>query len=103
MSRTDALALVNEVRERAYGDDSGKITDAQFDLQFMIDELGHEFYFELHRRSDLVRFNRFAGGNYNWQWKGGVLDGRAVDTRYNVYPIPSTELSANPNLKNEHY
>ena len=103
MSRTDALALVNEVRERAYGDDSGKITDAQFDLQFMIDELGREFYFELHRRSDLVRFNRFAGGNYNWQWKGGVLDGRAVDTRYNVYPIPSTELSANPNLKNEHY
>ena len=103
MSRADALELVNKVRVRAYGDDSGKISDAQFTLDFMIDELGREFYFETHRRTDLVRFGRFTGGTYLWQWKGGVLDGRAVDSRYNIYPIPATELSANTNLKNDSY
>ena len=37
------------------------------------------------------------------EWKGGVVDGRATDSRYNVYPIPTAELSANPNLKNDNY
>jgi hypothetical protein len=32
-----------------------------------------------------------------------VREGRAVDNRYNIYPIPATELSANPNLKNANY
>ena len=25
-----------------------------------------------------------------WQWKGGVHDGQAVDSKYNIYPIPNT-------------
>lgn len=104
MSRTEATELVNAVRVRGYnGDEAGKISEAQLNLDFIIDELGREFYFELRRRTDLVRFDRFAGSNYNWQWKGGVLDGRGVDKRYNIYPIPMAELSANPNLKNELY
>lgn len=103
MSRSEALDLVNAVRERAYGDASGNIKDDEFDLSFMIEELGREFYFEMHRRTDLVRFGLFTGGSYLWQWKGGVLDGRAVNDRYNIYPIPQAELSANPNLKNEKY
>lgn len=104
MTRTEATELVNAVRVRGYnGDEAGKISEAQLNLDFIIDELGREFYFELHRRTDLVRFDRFAGSNYNWQWKGGVLDGRGVDKRYNIYPIPMAELSANPNLKNELY
>lgn len=103
MTRAEAIALVNEVRARAYGDHSGDITDARFNLDFMIDEFGREFYYECRRRSDLVRHGRFAGDKYNWQWKGGVLDGRGVNARYDIYPIPATELSANPNLKNELY
>lgn len=103
MTRAEALELVNAVRTRAYGDNSGNITDAQLNLAFILDERGREFYHELHRRTDLVRFDSFAGSNYNWQWKGGVLDGRGVDRRYNIYPIPAAELSANPNLKNELY
>lgn len=103
MSRSEVLGLVNDVRYRAYGSDNGKITDAQLNLDFIIDERAREFYHELMRRTDLVRFGRFAGSNYNWQWKGGVLDGRGVDKRYDVYPIPATELAANPNLKNELY
>ncbi|MCM1067925.1 MAG: RagB/SusD family nutrient uptake outer membrane protein [Muribaculaceae bacterium] len=103
MSRTEALGLVNEVRKRAYGDTSGNISDAQLNLEFIIAERGRELYHELHRRTDLVRFGLFTTDAYVWQWKGGVLDGRAVDKRYNIYPIPATELSANPNLKNELY
>lgn len=103
MSRAEALDLVNQVRDRAYGDESGRISDAQLNLDFIIDECGREFYHELHRRTDLVRFDRFTTSSYIWQWKGGVLDGRAVDKRYNIYPIPATELSANSNLKNELY
>lgn len=103
MSRSEAAGLVNEVRRRAYGDRSGDISEAQLTLDFLIDERGREFYHELHRRTDLVRFDRFAGSNYQWQWKGGVIDGRGVDKRYNIFPIPVTELSANPNLKNELY
>ncbi len=103
MSRGEALDLVNLVRHRAYGNDEGNISDAQFTLDFIIDERGRELFNELHRRTDLIRFGRFTTSAYLWQWKGGVIDGRAVDKRYNIYPIPATELSANPNLKNELY
>lgn len=103
MSRSEALGLVNEIRRRAYGDDSGKITDTQLDLAFLLDERGRELYHELHRRTDLVRYGRFTGDRYVWQWKGGVLDGRGTASRYNIYPVPATEISANPNLSNPEY
>ena len=98
-----ALPCVNNVRERAYGNTSGNINVAQLNLQFILDERGRELYWESVRRTDLIRFGKFTGGDYLWQWKGGVLDGRATDSKYNVYPIPAAELSANPNLKNENY
>ncbi len=99
----EARYWVNLVRRRAYGDYSGDISADQFNLKFMIDERGREFYHEMMRRTDLVRFGLFTTADYIWQWKGGTLDGQAVDARYNIYPIPSAELSANPNLKNELY
>lgn len=98
-----ALECVNKVRERAYGSTAGNINLAQLNLQFILDERGRELYWESVRRTDLVRFGRFTGGDYIWQWKGGVLDGRATDSKYNVYPIPVAELSANPNIKNDNY
>ena len=51
----------------------------------------------------MIRYGQFTGGSYKWQWKGGVVDGRSTESKYNVYPIPTAELSANPNLKNENY
>ena len=103
MSRQQALGLVNEVRECGYGDAAGRISDAQFNLPFMLDERGRELYHEMHRRTDLVRFGRFTTDAYVWQWKGGTLDGSAVNARYNIYPIPLSELSANTNLSNPLY
>lgn len=103
MTRPEALGLVNEIRRRAYGDDSGKITDAQLTLDFIIDERGRELYMEMVRRTDLVRFGLFTTDKYLWNWKGGTADGRAVDSRFNYFPIPASELSANSNLKNTGY
>lgn len=103
MTRGEALTLVNQVRERAYGDTSGHITDAQLDLKFMIEERGRELYQEATRRTDLIRFGQFTTSDYIWQWKGGLVDGRAVDNKYNVYPIPAAELTVNPNLSNPNY
>ena len=78
-------------------------TSPQLTLKFILDERGRELYWECTRRTDLIRYGLFTGGSYKWQWKGGVADGRATDGRYNVYPIPTAELSANPNLSNENY
>lgn len=104
ISRSEALDLVNEVRLRAYNnDESGKISDADFTLDFMLDERGRELYLESVRRTDLIRFGKFTSNAYIWQWKGGVLDGRSVNDRYNIYPIPDTDLTANPNLTNPLY
>ena len=104
ITRADALDLVNKVRLRAYHENAaGKISDTEFTLDFILDERAREFYLESLRRTDLIRYDRFTSDSYLWQWKGGVLDGRSVDAKYNVYPIPDTELTANSNLSNPLY
>ncbi|MDE6198754.1 MAG: RagB/SusD family nutrient uptake outer membrane protein, partial [Muribaculaceae bacterium] len=103
LSRSEALNLVNKVRERAYGDMSGNISDSEMDLQFFIDERARELLHESVRRTDLRRFGMFTTDKYIWQWKGGVVDGKAVDSKYEIYPIPATELSVNTNLSNPNY
>ena len=102
-SRSVALGYVNKLRARAYGDNSGNITDGQMTADFILDERARELYLECVRRTDLIRYGKFTTSSYRWQWKGGTKDGRAVDSKYNIYPIPSTELTANPNLYNENY
>lgn len=97
-STANALTYVNAIRERAYGDASGDITSGQLTLQFILDERGREFYWEGYRRTDLIRYGYFAGSGYLWPWKGGVEAGTAVQDYRNLYPIPATELVANPNL-----
>jgi hypothetical protein len=97
-SRAQALTYVNALRTRAFGDASGNITDAQLTLDFLLAERGRELFWEGHRRQDLIRFDRFTT-NGVWQWKGNVLAGRTTEAFRNLYPLPSTELLANPNLK----
>ncbi len=93
-----ALSLVNELRERAYGDDSGQITAAELDLDFILDERARELYWEGHRRTDLRRFGRFTSGEYVWSWKGGVQEGRSTPDHFNLFPIPTADLNENLNL-----
>ncbi len=98
-SSAKALELVNALRERAYGDQFGDITADQLNLDYIIDERGRELYWECQRRTDLIRFGRFSSGTYVWPWKGADKNGVAVPATYNLFPIPSSDVSANPNLK----
>ncbi len=94
-----AVADINLIRRRAFGDSSGDITVAQLNERFIINERGREFYYEAQRRTDLVRFGLFTGAGYTWAWKGGTFNGTAVSNHLNVYPIPAEEVAANPNIQ----
>lgn len=80
----DAAALVNQVRTRAGLPDLTTVT-----LDNMLDELGREFYWEGHRRNDLIRFGKFLDA---WQEKA------ADDAHRLIFPIPNRSLASNPNL-----
>jgi hypothetical protein len=93
-----ALAYVNALRERAYGSTIADITGAELTPQFILDERGRELLWEAHRRTDLIRYHLFTGGDYVWQWKGGAPTGTATESFRDLYPLPASELAANPNL-----
>ncbi len=78
-------------------DRAGVSLPATIDLDWILDERARELYWECHRRTDLIRFGKFTKG-YNWPIKGGVEQGKDVDDRYNLMPIPFTDIIANPNL-----
>jgi hypothetical protein len=92
-----ALGYVNDLRERAYGDASGNILPADLDLDFILDERSRELYWEAHRRMDLIRFGQFTDQGI-WPWKGGLAEGRTTETFRNIFPIPASDLIANPSL-----
>lgn len=94
-----ALGYVNALRERAYGDNSANINSNELTLDFILDERGRELYWECHRRTDLIRFGKFTGGDYVWEWKGNEQAGTATPAYRDLYPIPANDLNANPNLK----
>lgn len=98
-SSAAALNYINLLRTRAHrGSTAGNITASQLTLDFILDERGRELYYEATRRTDLVRYNKFTTNSYLWAWKGGIAAGRATDNKYNIFPLPSTDLSSNPNL-----
>lgn len=104
-SRAEALELLNKVRRRAYQQAIdipsaiADINDTQMTLDYILDERARELYWEGHRRTDLIRFDKLTSNAYLWAWKGGVKEGKAVDGRYNTLPIPAADMNANPNLK----
>ena len=96
---TVALGYINALRTRAYGSSAGNITSGQMTADFILDERGRELYWEGSRRTDLIRYGKFTGGTYLWPWKGKAAAGVATETFRDLFPIPSNDMGANPNLK----
>ena len=98
----EGLGYLNDVRARA---GLGALAAGDFTAQNILDERARELYLELWRRQDLIRIglesgkNYFTGSDYIWQWKGGTKDGKAVEDYKNLYPIPTSDLMVNDNLK----
>ena len=67
------------------------VNDANvYDPKTLLAERGRELYWEVVRRTDLIRFGMFMKP---WALKP------ASDATHLVFPIPSSALAANPNLK----
>jgi len=91
-----ALTYVNLIRARA-GATAYNASDIT--LQNILDERARELFWEGHRRTDLVRYGQLTTASYLWPWKGGIASGTAVDSKYNIFPVPAANITANPNLK----
>jgi len=92
-----AVGYINALRQRAYGDNSGDIAGGDLTLDFVLDERARELWWEGHRRTDLIRYDRFTTSGV-WAWKGGAEAGATTEAFRNLYPIPANEITANPNL-----
>ena len=84
---SEALGLVNQVRQRSNATALGTLT-----LSTMLDERGRELIYESTRRRDLIRFGNWFSGT--WKYKTEV-----TPEYRKLLPIPVTELNANPALK----
>lgn len=93
VTETEAKAAWNAVRRRA---GLGEVTN--YTLDELLDERGRELYWECHRRSDLIRFGKFTGDSYLWEWKGGEHSGTAVSDYLALFPIPAAETNSNSKL-----
>lgn len=80
-----ALTTVNNLRAAR-----GASALSSIDLNGMLDERGREMYWEGVRRTDLIRFGKFAE---KWQEK------ESTDAFRALYPIPQQALDSNPNLE----
>lgn len=92
-----AINYINMLRDRAYGNTSGRVTS--IDLDVVLKERARELYWEGLRRTDLIRYEQFTQGSYLWTWKGGVRAGRQTQAFRALYPLPAAEITTNPNLK----
>ena len=90
VTEAEAKAAWNAVRTRA---GLGNVTN--YTLDELIDERGRELYWEGHRRSDLIRFGKYTGSAYLWNWKGGEYNGKSVEDYLSIFPIPDAEYNTN--------
>ncbi|MCM1301075.1 MAG: RagB/SusD family nutrient uptake outer membrane protein [Alistipes senegalensis] len=92
-AESEGMQALNDVRERA-----GLATVAAYSLQDVLDERARELYWECHRRQDLIRFGQFTTGDYCWQWKGAVKEGRAVEDYRALMPLVPADINASGKL-----
>ena len=95
-STATAVNYINQLRARS--NNNNTISSSDLNLDLILKERLVELHWEGHRRQDLIRFNKYTGGSYNWSWKGNSVSGIPLDNSRSVFPIPSASLAANPNL-----
>lgn len=96
-NKAQAVSYLNELRQRAYGEGNGLISESDVTTNFLLAERGRELYWEAHRRTDLIRFDQFTE-NGIWAWKGNVPQGTTTAPFRNLFPIPASDLGVNTNL-----
>jgi hypothetical protein len=69
-------------------------------MKLFREERARELYWEGHRRTDLIRYNSFTSAEYVWPFKGGDVNGKAFEDYKKLFAIPSSQILANPELKN---
>ncbi|KAA6344607.1 RagB/SusD family nutrient uptake outer membrane protein [termite gut metagenome] len=128
LNLTEAKALINQVRQRAYNQASNPsvydiTATSQTDLRTAVQqEYFNEFVYEQKRWFDLVRWHRFVRtvqsienfpeykGEYGTEPGSFFLKAQThlkarynavtgSGTKYYTFPIPETAIAANPNLK----
>ncbi len=89
----DASAQIKALADRA-----GVAAPSTINEDFLMAERARELMWEGHRRTDLIRYNKWISG-YNWTYKGGNFGGQDLPSHFNVFPVPSTELATNLDLQ----
>ncbi len=89
-----ALTYINALRTRG---GAAIVTQNALNADFILNERARELYWEGYRRQDLIRFNKYLSG-YNWQWKGGSINGNNLPEARLLFPIPNKYLNLNSNL-----
>ena len=89
----DASAQVKALTDRA-----GVEAPAAITADWLMAERARELMWEGHRRTDLIRYGKWISG-YNWTFKGGTFLGKDLESHFNIFPIPSTELATNLDLE----
>jgi hypothetical protein len=80
-----ALTIVNAIRANR-----GATPLASVTVENLLDERARELYLEGWRRQDLIRFGKFLGPKQ--------LKAEESDPKFLLFPIPSQQIAANPNL-----
>ena len=83
---SQGLADVNQIRSRANVEPF-----VTLDMQKFADESGREFYQESHRRTNLVRWDKYTEP---WWEKTTARGGVVGDANKNLFPIPQSQIQA---------
>lgn len=99
VANAEAVELINACRKRAFTEadwPAAQYTTATLTMDELLAERGREFIFEGKRRNDLIRFGKYTTATW---W-----DHKPTSKFRELYPIPHTQIAANPNLvQNEGY
>lgn len=93
--QTEGLPYMQKLAARAGIDEPTGYTAST-----LMAERARELYWEGHRRTDLIRYDRFHTTSYLWPYKGGEsFGGQGFDSYKDLFAIPPTDLAANVEMK----